>query len=171
MAAILATSYPNKTPELMAYLRTIVRAHRSFSGEGWVTYDTCFRRKAAARKSLDWGQVDFTLYNETFTGRTKSIPRCKFCMSEHHSSTECIFTASDPSKRMLPPANTYYTDGNKPFDHLCHLYNSKLGNRCHFNPCKFTHSCVECGNNHPASQCKGSRTGGRPSNMGAYRKK
>lgn len=110
MAAILATSYPPKISELMAYQKTIVRAHRSFSGEGWVTYDTCFRRKAAAMKSLDWGAVDFTLYNETFTGRAKSIPRCKFCMSEHHSSTECIFTAPDPPKKPIAPAPTYYTN-------------------------------------------------------------
>jgi len=26
-------------------------------------------------KSLDWGQVDFTLYNEIFTGRAKPIAR------------------------------------------------------------------------------------------------
>ena len=73
MVAILASRYPDKTAQLMAYQRTIVHAHRSFVGNGWAIYDTCYRRKAAATKSLDWGQIDFTLYNETFAGRAKAI--------------------------------------------------------------------------------------------------
>jgi hypothetical protein len=54
---------PRKTPQFMAYQRTIVRAQKSFVGEGWVTYDSCYRRKASLIKSLDWATVDFTLYN------------------------------------------------------------------------------------------------------------
>ena len=77
MVAVLSSGFPQKTPELMAYLKTIARAHRSFSGDGWVAYDSCYRQKAAITKSLDWGQVDSTLYNETFTGRAKF----KFCLS------------------------------------------------------------------------------------------
>ena len=34
-------------------------------------YDTCYRRKAANNKSLEWGKVDFNLYNETFTEEPK----------------------------------------------------------------------------------------------------
>ena len=73
MVVVLSSGFPQKTPKLMAYQKTIVRAYRSFSGDGWVTYDSCYRRKAAVTKSLDWGQVDFTLYNETFTGRAKPM--------------------------------------------------------------------------------------------------
>ena len=65
MAALLATRYPNKAAELLAYQRTILCAHRDFEGEAWATYDTCYRRQAAAKKSLDWSQVDFNLYNQT----------------------------------------------------------------------------------------------------------
>ena len=59
LVTVLASRYPSKTPDLMAYMKTIVKAHRSFMGEGWVSYDTCYRRKAAAMKSLDWGTIDF----------------------------------------------------------------------------------------------------------------
>ena len=62
-----------------------------------MTYDSCYRRKAVITKSLDWGQVHFTLYNETFTGRAKPIPRCKFCLSEHHISSECTYAPEMPS--------------------------------------------------------------------------
>ena len=65
MVVVLSSGFPQKTPELMAYQKTIVTAYRSFSGDGWVTYDSCYRSKAAITKSLDWGWVDFTLYSET----------------------------------------------------------------------------------------------------------
>ena len=86
MVAVLSSGFPPETLELTAYQKTIVRAYQSFSEDGWVTYDACYRRKAAVTKSLDWGEVEFALYNETFTGRAKPIARCKFCLSEHHIS-------------------------------------------------------------------------------------
>ncbi len=85
LVSILALRYPEKTPQFKAYQRTIVRAQTSFTGEVWVTYDSCYRRKASITKSLDWGTVDFTLYNETFAGRAKAIARCHYCLSEHHA--------------------------------------------------------------------------------------
>ena len=72
------------------YLRTIMKAHRSFIGEGWITYSMAYRRNTAASKSLDWSQVDFTLYNETFTGRVKSIVRCGYYLSESHLSLKSV---------------------------------------------------------------------------------
>ena len=42
-------------------------------------------------KSLNWGEVDFNLYNETFTGRAKAIMWCKHCFSEHHTISECSY--------------------------------------------------------------------------------
>ena len=47
LVAVLSSKYPNKIGQFMAYQKTIIRAHRSFIGEGWVVYDSCFRRKAA----------------------------------------------------------------------------------------------------------------------------
>ena len=61
LVAVLASRYPSKVGHFMAYQKTIIKAQRSFIGEGWVIYDTCFRRKAANVKSLDWGEVDLTL--------------------------------------------------------------------------------------------------------------
>ncbi len=104
MVSVLATKYPQKTPQLMAYQRTILKAHRAFTGEGWVTYDTCYRRKAALMKSLDWGVVDFTLYNETFTGRAKVLPRCRHCSSEHHPSHACSYAPDQATESQQAPS-------------------------------------------------------------------
>ena len=71
MVAVLTSRYPDKGPELMAYLRTIVHAQRTFSGEGWVTYDTCYCHQAVVLKTLNWSQIDFNCYNEIITGRAK----------------------------------------------------------------------------------------------------
>ena len=104
MVSILASKFPDKTPQFMAYLKTIVKAQRTFTGEGWVTYDACFRRKAAITKSLEWGVVDFTLYNETFTGRAKALPRCRYCLSEHHMSANCVLAPENPQAASTQPA-------------------------------------------------------------------
>ena len=151
MATILSSKYPEKTPQLMSYLKTIVKAHRSFKGEGWVSYDTDYRRKAALKKSLDWGEVDFTMYNEMFTGRARPPRKCTHCNSEHHTEESC--------PRRPPPESRFYKDGSynrtpRQFSSaLCQLYNTRAGNRCTFNPCKFNHKCMECRGNHPLANC------------------
>lgn len=150
MVTILSSRFEGKTPHFMAYQQTIVKAHRAFTGEGWITYDTCYRRKAAVLKSLDWGVVDFTLYNETFTGRAKSIPRCRHCLSEHHPSHECTYVP-DSRVDMLPRTSTRAARMLAP---ICQLYNGKNGSRCNFNPCKFQHLCADCWGNHPAAYCR-----------------
>ena len=151
LVSVLSVEYPTKTPEFMAYQKIIVYASKSFTGDGWVTYDTCYRRKAAAGKSLDWSRMDFTLYNQSFAGRAKTLPRCRFCCSELHQSSDCPLAPELPDQRHLPPMRF---EPNKPIDFVCQLLNNKPGNRCRFTPCKFRHSCSECGGTHPASQCR-----------------
>ena len=151
MVSVLSTCFPHKTPQLMAYQHTIIKAHRAFTGNGWITYDTCYRRKAAVLKTLDWGVVDFTLYNETFTGRAKSIPRCRHCLSEHHQSEECSYAPDatpDRQPDLLPRTQ------RSPIP-ICQLFNGKQGN---FVPCKFLNLCDECKGHHPAAYCRRQRT-------------
>ena len=54
LVSILTTHFPDKVPELMDYLRAIVHAQRTYYGDGWVTYDACYRRQAAASMTLNW---------------------------------------------------------------------------------------------------------------------
>ena len=51
--------YLDKIGHFMAYQRTIIKAHRSFVGDGWVVCDSCYQRKAAITKRLDWEAIDF----------------------------------------------------------------------------------------------------------------
>ena len=163
LVSVLGAYHPAKIADLMAYQCTIVKAHKTFVGEGWITYDSCYRRKAAIIKSLDWGQVDFTLYNETFTGRAKAIPRCRHCSSEHHVSANCSYApeippapvrygSTPPIPRQRYESSRYY-DRSTPKRPLCLLFNSKYGDRCTFKPCKFAHQCKECSLFHPIASC------------------
>ena len=141
----------------MAYLQTIVRAQWSFSGEGWVTYDTCYRHQA-------WNHLTGG-NNETFAGRAKGITRCKYCSSEHHTSTECTF-APDVSRQPKPAPryNRYWP--NRWAGEFCHLYNNKSRSVCKYYKSKFTHRCEECQGFHPVSQC---RSRPPPSKSGSLR--
>ncbi len=59
LVSVLSSKFPLKIPDLMAYQRTIVYAHRSFAGDGWVTYDLSYRRRAALPSH--WTGVKSTL--------------------------------------------------------------------------------------------------------------
>ena len=131
LVSVLGERFPNKIPGFMSYMKTIIKASRSFQGDAWVSYDMTFRRQAANRKSLDWGIIDPMLYNETFAGRARQLNRCKFCISEHHSSSECVYApdkeesraspfrqfrsnGSDSSKPMIPTLYVIQCKGRKP---------------------------------------------------------
>ena len=89
MAALLASRFPEKAPELFAYQASIVRAERNFDDRRWVAYDRCYRREALAQRNLDWSVPNARLYNEAFTGRARAIPRCSFCLQEDHVAQTC----------------------------------------------------------------------------------
>ena len=142
LVSVLATRYPLHIGHFMAYQKTIIKAHRSFVGEGWITYDSCYRRKAANTKSLEWGKVDFNLYNETFTGRAKALSCCAHCSSELHSSAACpdVSDSADSQKGGPPhkiPRTVDYSGS------VCGLFNSRRGDQCTYAPyCKFPHVCA-----------------------------
>ena len=43
-------------------------------------------------KSLDWSVTDSRLYNKAFTGRTRTISRCSFCLQNDHTTSQCHAT-------------------------------------------------------------------------------
>ena len=56
----------------------------NYDNSAWVAYDRQFHREALASKDLNWSVPNHRLYNEAFTGRVRSIPRCTICLSAHH---------------------------------------------------------------------------------------
>ena len=55
LVAIISSVYSAATP---AYQRRIIWAASTFEGSAWVTYDSCYRRRAACLRSLGWSVED-----------------------------------------------------------------------------------------------------------------
>ena len=70
------------------------RIAHNYEGSNWVAYDHQFRREMLARKDLNWSFPNARLYNEAFTGRAKSIPRCPHCLGDNHTGATCPFNPS-----------------------------------------------------------------------------
>ena len=176
LVAVLATRFPGHVGDFMAYQRTIIRASKNFEGTAWAIYDRCYRRRAAAVKSLNWANIDSALYNEAFTGRARAIPRCRVCLSENHREAEC-------PDRSLPipghpggghdgnyvpqrsPYQPYYgrqqTRAGQPVSQeVCQLFNRA---QCRAVWCRRRHTCNQCGLPHPEVACTArAREGHRP---------
>lgn len=54
---VLTTKYPESASSLMVYQRTILHTGRTYKGDYWLSYDTNYRHRAAACKSLNWAQL------------------------------------------------------------------------------------------------------------------
>ena len=167
LVAILATAHPDKIPHFMAYLKTITHASRNFDGVAWASYDAAYRRQAAACSFYDWATIDSALYNEAFTGRARIMPRCRYCLSETHQSTDCAYAPSEETphthqpkipRTTLPPSSFSRTPQDRPGSsggvELCGLYNRTEGNQCNYKFCRYAHICSKCRTGpHPAADC------------------
>ena len=164
MAAILAAAYPAKAPHLFAYMRTIVRASRTFDSTAWAAYDVAFRRQAANQGSLDWGVIDTGLYNDAFAGRAKAIPRCALCLADTHNARECpdapltkhIDNSPIPDSKASRVGARSGASQSAQVE-ICRLFNSPGGSKCRFAQCRYAHFCQLCHAPHPAAECGNKR--------------
>ena len=162
MAAVLASRFPEKAPELFAYQATIVRAERSYEGNRWVSYDRQFRRDALARKDLNWSVTDFRLYNEAFTGRARAIASCSFCLQDDHMAPQCPRNPDRqwfnwmpfplPAGHIPPVPAAPAAPFLSPSYHqeICRRFNE---GRCKQFRCRYLHACKECQGPHPWLSC------------------
>ena len=169
LAGVLVLSYPEKAPQLMAYLRLMSRASRNYETDAWVEYDTAFRRRAANCGSLDWGTIDSGLYNETFTGRARPIKRCSYCVVDTHALEECPYAPKGWSQQESGTSHesrvrtTQRTPGSarvvgrldsgrSDAVEICRLFNEP-GARCSYPACRYAHLCTRCHRPHPQFEC------------------
>ena len=169
LAGVLTTVFPEKAPHLLAYLRIIARASRNYEDSAWVSYDAAFRRQAANLGSLDWGNIDPVLYNETFTGKAKAMKRCTFCVVDTHTLEECLHApkgwgskgsgVSHDAQQLRTPARSTSRSGPRPEAgrsdsvEICRLYNEVGGAGCSYPLCRYAHLCAKCHRPHPQAEC------------------
>ena len=157
MAALLVTCFPEKGPELWAYQTTILRVAHNYEGSNWVVYDRQFRRDKLARKDLNWSSPNARLYNEAFTGRAKTIPRCPHCLCEDHAGANCPHNPNPPVLGWFPsqfpqPIQPLVAQPHSASQRseVCRNFNE---HRCRFARCRFQHICTDCSGPHPALWC------------------
>ena len=126
--AVIVSVYPSRAADLIAYQQLIRDAARKFPGMAWYVYDVEFRRRASHNLSAKWGERDFQLYLDTFTGLPKS--GCRSCGSTDHLSDTCPL-----SPRRSRDALTQ--------SDLC--YNFNKGRPCARTPCPYQHRCNQPG--------------------------
>ena len=148
-AAVLSAAYPAKSTHLWAYMRSIVKASRNFEGASWASYDAAYRRQAANKRTLDWSVLDPALYSEAFTGRARSIPRCRYCLEDSHLSRACPFAPVEDVglRRGLSSGGGPVVATNME---VCRLFNR---GQCRFRQCKYVHVCARCRRGHPILEC------------------
>ena len=159
----LVTRFPEKAPELWDYQTTIFKAAHAYEGSTWVAYDRQFRREMLARKDLNWLVPDARLYNEAFTGRARSIPRCPHCLSEDHTAVVCPFNPNPPIVGWLQDPRPFVASTAAPAQpqgsslgmttaarEVCRNFNME---KCYLTRCRFAHTCFECQGHHPATRC------------------
>ena len=163
MAALIASRFPQKAPELFAYQASIVRAERNFADRRWVAYDRCYRREALAQKSLDWSMPNARLYNEAFTGHARTIPRCSFCLQEDHLARACPRNPNRPWFGWYSSPSAVPSQQAGQLQELCRRFNNGRCKQPAFN-CRYAHRCAECGGPHSRLSCSrgGQRGSARP---------
>ncbi len=79
--AAMDKHYPDATPQLVAYMLTIMRAQWEFQEPAWRMYDEVYHEKAAARGNCKWSQMDPLLYNQEdshMTALPVPFPHCRW---------------------------------------------------------------------------------------------
>ena len=110
-----------------------------------------------SRKDLNWSIPKIRLYNEAFTGRAKSIPRCPHCLADDHIGVHCPHNPNPPLFGWVQGATqTHFqtqqlaSQKSPTTQEVCRTYNA---NRCRYSRCRYRHICSDCGAGHPALNC------------------
>jgi len=158
---VRGTDTPEAIPELMAYMMSIIRVSREYSGLGWMHYDVLFRKQAALKGDTKWSVINPTIYARCFTGAPREAVNCELCLSTLHDAGECpqLVTKEVSMETRLwnvEEAVQSFTQLHnaqpvRPLGEVCRKQNNQ---GCSYPYCRHTHVCSACGGPHPEPQCR-----------------
>lgn len=150
--SVMAVRHPGRIQDLLAYASTITKASLDYEGTPWLSYDSHFRRVAAAAKLTDWSQVDASLWTLYFTSARLS-----------HGSLGGLAVISSPQKevdtqrkKVATPKGLGATQRSRyspypPRMPICKNWNYR---GCTEASCRFRHMCIECHSpSHTGREC------------------
>ena len=93
-AAVTLSSQPQRSTELMAYLRLLVGEAQRRGGSGWLEYDRQFRAQAAENPTKAWSKLDLlALFLNSFLAEkyrpARAPPSCEYCLEADHATEDC----------------------------------------------------------------------------------
>ena len=145
----------------------IIREASKFGGNGWLTYDTVFRRNQEGSSQL-WNVIDPSLHVAYIAGQKEPVVTpCPTCQEVDHHSSACAVAPLLPRLRQTPRDYNIARDSEHPIpfkgkrpapyrlpppsEKICISWNK--GN-CRFpGACSYAHVCGICKGAHPASTC------------------
>ena len=155
--AILSEAHPNRTKDLLAYMRLIVREARR-SNRGWLSYDRIFRQNAAANPSISWANLDPSLHSSFCIGSEAPPTLCAHCNELDHMSEECAIaknmgdSAKPPDMGPSQATRPFRTLKKAPTKKICLSWNS---GKCMLpGTCEYHHECATCHAAHRARDCE-----------------
>ncbi len=161
--AVVAQAHPDRVTDMLAYMRLIVREARKYGGNGWLTYDTVFRRNQAGRPN-PWNFLDPSLHMAYIGGQsTQPLIPCHHCNEVDHCSEDCAIAPTvtptksvasrNPDRPQPPRSAKRPLAGRYPSapKRICISWNR---GKCLFpGACSYSHTCATCREEHQAKDC------------------
>ena len=98
--SVMASKYPERVPNMLAYQTTLVREARRCGGRGWLAYDMAVRQQAAADPQCDWSKLNSSLYPVRFMAQASGRGRCcPHCLEPDHGGDECALSPRPHQER------------------------------------------------------------------------
>lgn len=181
--SVMASKYPDRVPNMLAYQTMLVREARRCGGNGWLAYDTAFRQQAAADPLCDWSKLNSSLYPVTFMAQASGRGKCcPHCLESDHLGDECALSPRPrrEQRQTLRSAGLGILgrSGNEPREYRYEYTTGRARPRppfprsngmragqkvcysfndgeCRFpSNCRYLHICARCqAQDHPAIRC------------------
>ena len=162
--SIVAEVHPERVSDMLAYLRLIVREACKFGSNGWLTYDSVFRRNHEGKVAL-WNYIDASLHQVFIANQSPRVTvHCKHCCEIDQPSSNCAMVAVLPKSSESATGSQYTSTGREhpykgkrpaPYPRqrpICSSWNNGI---CQFpGKCSYAHVCGNCYSPHPVSACK-----------------
>ena len=97
--AIVAEVHPGRVRDMLAYMHLVVREAHKHGGQGWLTYDSVFRRNHQG-VSTTWDIIDPSLHTAYIACQSNN-PRvpCKYCSEADHLPENCALAPAVPQTK------------------------------------------------------------------------
>ena len=109
---MLANKHGEYIPELMAYMRDIIRVSKQFKWPAWIVFDTNYCQHMAETRQKNWSKVDPSIYSRCLTGWARPTSWCEWCVSLDHDSNKCPFSSARGKDQ--PPAHLQLPEQANP---------------------------------------------------------